>query len=737
MSDLFLLRAAGVGLLLDARGGGMPSVLHWGADPGDLRPDRLHALAEALEPVVAHSSFDAPPSFTLLPGQAEGWSGTPGLSVHQDGAQVFPRLELTGPVQLQHQDDAQVLQLVTQEAAGGLQVATELRLEADGLLRVRHELTALQGGWWVEAVNTLLPVPRRAQEVLDLTGRWTRERSPQRAPLRQGTWSRQSRRGRSGHDAPLLLVAGTQGFGWRHGEVWAAHLAWSGNGQHLLDHLPEGAGAGGASALGAGELLLPGEVRLEPGQSYRTPWTCFTYSDQGLDGASARVHRWLRSRPEHPGRPRPLVLNTWEAVYFDHRLEPLLALADRAAEIGVERFVLDDGWFRHRRDDSAGLGDWFVDEGVWPQGLRPLADAVRERGMEFGLWFEPEMVNPDSDLARAHPDWLLRAPGRDPLMWRRQLVLDLAHPAAFAFLAERITTLVRELDIAFIKWDHNRDLHEAVHVDDAGRPRAGVHAQTLALYALLDRLQAECPGLEIESCASGGGRVDLGILAHTQRVWASDSNDALERQLIQRWTGLLLTPELVGAHIGPATAHTSGRTLDLGLRMQTALFGHAGLEWDITTCTEQEVDQLKAWAQLYKQQRGLLHSGDVVRLDGPDGRAVGDDPGPASFVHGVVARDQASGLFCYVRVASDADVRPGRLLLPGLDPARSYRVQPCPQAGTGRGVATRQPPWWLAGGVVATGAVLADVGLPAPSLAPAQAVTVQVQAVEDPPADGG
>jgi alpha-galactosidase len=202
-------------------------------------------------------------------------------------------------------------------------------------------------------------------------------------------------------------------------------------------------------------------------------------------------------------------------VYFGHDLERLTRLAERAAQVGVERFVVDDGWFGSRRDDSSGLGDWYVSREVWPQGLRPLADRVRALGMDFGLWFEPEMVNPDSDLVRAHPDWVLGPRAR---LSRRQRVLDVANPAAHAYLLERISTLVDEIGIAYIKWDHNRDLHEAQGTTTG---TAGVHAQTAAVYRLLDELRARHPGLEIESCSSGGARADLGVLARTDRVWTS------------------------------------------------------------------------------------------------------------------------------------------------------------------------------------------------------------------------
>jgi alpha-galactosidase len=326
-------------------------------------------------------------------------------------------------------------------------------------------------------------------------------------------------------------------------------------------------------------------VALGPGEEYATPPLLATYSGDGLDGLSDAYHRFVRDRPSHPRTPRPVVLNTWEAVYFDHRPDRLGELAEVAARLGVERFVLDDGWFGGRRSDAAGLGDWWVATEVWPEGLGPLIRRVRSLGMEFGLWVEPEGVNPDSDLFRAHPDWVLGPPGRLPMPWRQQQVLDLANADCFGFILQRLEELLSSHDIAFLKWDHNRDLVEAGH---AGRP--GVHAQTLAAYRLLDQLRRRHPTVEIESCASGGGRVDLGILARTDRVWASDTNDALERQHIQRWTQLLLPPELVGTHVGPPRSHTTGRTHDLAFRVATALFGHVGFAWEM------------AWARAREQQ---------------------------------------------------------------------------------------------------------------------------------------
>lgn len=450
----------------------------------------------------------------------------------------------------------------------------------------------------------VLPVSPVATELFDLAGRWGRERAPQRAPLVVGTHARENRRGRTGPDAPLVLAAGTAGFGTRGGEVWAVHVAWSGNHVSYAERLSTG-----AAVLGGGELLLPGEIVLAAGESYTGPWVYAAHSADGLDGIAARCHTHLRARRHHPRRPRPVVLNTWEAVYFDHDLARLTELARLAAEVGVERYVLDDGWFRHRRDDTAGLGDWYVDEAVWPDGLHPLVDAVRGLGMEFGLWVEPEMVNPDSDLARAHPEWLLATGGRRPLPSRNQQVLDLGQAGAHAYVLERLDALLTSYDIAYLKWDHNRDLLDAGSGPD-GVP--GVAAQTRAVHGLLDELRARHPRVEIESCSSGGLRVDLEILERTDRVWGSDVIDPLERQQIQRWTAQLLPPELVGSHVGAPRSHTTGHTHDLSFRAGTALFGSFGIEWDLTAASEAERAELAAWVALVKELRGLLHTGTVV-----------------------------------------------------------------------------------------------------------------------------
>jgi alpha-galactosidase len=719
------LRAAGTSFVVELSEP-VPRVLHWGADLGELSADAAAALALTAEGAVLNNAIDIPRRLGVWPTEADGWHGTPAHHGHRGGAAGAPRPVLTGTSVREDPAGGGELSLALRDAGAGLDLALTYTLDPSGVLAVSAAVTrhAAEGSAESDAVpydlaqvTTVLPVPARATEILDFTGKWSRERSPQRRPFDHGSHAREVRRGKPGLDSPYLLTVGEQGFGFRTGEVWAVHVAWSGDQRYLAERLPEGAGVH-ASVLGGGELLRAGEIRLAPGDTYQGPVLHFAWSGAGLDGLADRFHTLLRARSTHPRTPRPVILNSWEAVYFDHDLDRLLALVSRAAEVGVERFVLDDGWFTGRRSDHAGLGDWAVDPVVWPHGLTPLVDHVRSLGMEFGLWVEPEMVNLDSDLAREHPDWVLGpAAGVGPSS-RHQHVLDLANPDVWAYLLTALDDLVGKYDIGYLKWDHNRELHEAVH-GPGDRPTA--HGQVTALYRLLDALKERHPGLEIESCASGGGRIDLGILARTDRVWASDCNDPVERQEIQRWTGQLLPPELVGSHIGPSPAHTTGRRTSDAFRLTTALFGHPGIEQDITGCTPQELARLTAWTALYRELRPLLHGGRTVRAD---------LEGDATLLHGVVAPDGTAALYSWVRVATSPEGQSGRVQLPGLDAGASYEVRIRTDLGLPSLHQTSGPAWFeraVEGWLPLPGAVLAVAGLPMPTLNPEQALLIEVR----------
>ncbi|WP_062207898.1 alpha-galactosidase [Streptomyces sp. NBRC 109706] len=703
-------RSAGTALILDRTGGGLPRVLHWGADLGELSQDSMRELALAQVPQIASNNVDLAVPLALLPEHSAGWQGTPGLTGHRAGADFSTAFTVTAT-----EIGERSLSLTAEDVVAALELRLEIELTPSGLVRQRATLTSRADGstapFSLGALLLALPVPERATEILDMTGRHLRERTPQRHEFTIGTHLRDNRKGRTGTDAVTVHIAGEADFGFRSGEVWGLHVAWSGNQRSLAERTHTA-----VSLLAGGELPLAGEIDLGPDESYTTPWIYGSYG-RGLDELSARFHDFLRARPHHPTGPRPVTLNVWEAVYFDHRLPKLKELADAAAEIGAERFVLDDGWFRGRRDDHAGLGDWYVDEEVWPEGLHPLADYVRGLGLEFGLWVEPEMVNQNSDLARAHPEWIMATGDRLPPESRHQQVLDLGHPAAYAHILERLDAIVGEYALTYLKWDHNRDLVEAGHSPTG---QAGVHRQTRAVYRLLDELRARHPRLEIESCSSGGGRVDLGVLERTDRVWTSDCIDALERQRIQRWTGLLLPPELMGSHVGAPQAHTTGRTHGLEFRAGTALFGHFGIEWDLTDASPEDRAALAEWISRYKELRPLLHSGRVVREDHSD---------PALWVHGVVAGDGSRAVFTLAQLATSVQAPTGLVRLPGLDPDARYRVTPFAPADRPVGPAMNALSWWDTG-VTLPGRVLGTVGVRPPIQHPERLLLLDVIRVD-------
>ncbi len=674
---------------------GVPTIVHWGASLG-ADVDVL-AMAGALErPDVAGAMGQVAP-VGVVPLHADGFPGRPGLLGRRAGGRSWsPRFATVA-----HRSDGQVLIVESIDERAELRLVTTI--DVGDALTVTATLTNTAARRYsLDALTITLPLPAEADELLRFDGRWAREFHPVRSSWAGGSMLSENQRGRTSHERPPLLFAGTGGFGEWNGEVWGVHLAWSANHTMLAERL-----ADGRRYVQAGELLHPGEIVLEAGESYSTPAVVAVYSDRGLTPATWGFHRVARSSPAHPTTPRPVLLNTWEAVYFDHDTDRLCELADVAASVGVERFVLDDGWFGSRRDDTSGLGDWWVSTDVYPNGLAPLVGHVTGLGMEFGIWVEPEMVNPDSELMREHPDWALTTDGYEPVLGRNQLVLDLARPDAFAHVLGLLDALLRDHDISYVKWDMNRD-----HVQGSGSDgAAGTHSQTVALYALLDELRVRHPTVEFESCASGGGRVDLEILRRTERVWTSDCNDALERQTIQRGASMLIPPEVMGAHIGPTRAHTTGRVHTLAFRAATALFGHLGVEWDVTKLDERDRESLAAAIALHKRFRSLLHSGDSVRFDTE----------APYCAHGVYAPDRSEALVSFAQLTTAPSLTPPALRLPGLDPERIYRAEHVALPRERWGLAAGQPAW-LTEGVELSGRQLAAHGLRPPVLNPESAV---------------
>lgn len=691
---------------------GGPRIAYWGREIGSMTESQLLDFVLSQVPEVVSGTADIPSAFSLIPLQSEGWLGTPGLIGSRGGLETFSAVHIT---EVRTEDDASGnvvrVEVDSYDFEADLALTVTLELTESGVLRLRARLINQgEGGYELQSLLLAIPTPSSETQVLDLTGHHLRERSIQRHEFTLGSHERSVRVAR-GHAESTIHGTCEPHTGWRSGQVHYIHVAWSGNTRTIAER-----DILGFQGLMGGELLYPGEVVLDEEQSYESPWIIATWGD-GLDRAAGRVHQVVRSQRNYPKTPRPVTLNAWEAVYFDHSLPRLLALVDAASEVGVERFVLDDGWFGGRRDDHTSLGDWVVSGEVWPDGLNPLADAVHAKGMQFGLWVEPEMISPDSDVARAHPEWILGPLGHRPIEARWQQVVDLSNPEAFEHVLSALVKVLTDTPVDYLKWDFNRDLYEAVS-PATGKP--SYHEQTKATYRLMDELLEQFPGLEIESCAGGGGRIDLEMMTRAVRVWASDCIDPLERKQIEAGTSLLLPPELVGSHVASTTSHTTGRTLDLTLRASTAMFSHMGIEWDLAEATSKEREDLGSWVALHKKLREFLHSGTTVHSDHAD---------RSWWVNGVVSDDQNHGLYAVTRMRTGEQRPTPPLTLSGLDPKKVYRVRELLPGGVESATAGIDPekrvPWWN-DGLALPGDVLGRAGIRFPDLMPQQTVLLDV-----------
>ncbi len=652
--------------------------------------------------------FDQP--LSLFPTFGIGTFGESALLAHRDGRDFAQAFTDTGVRWLEPE---QAVAITLTDPVAQLTVEISLSLDPmSDVLTLSSRLTndgpgVLDVQWLASGVT---PLPGSAERVMFPSGRHANEFIACETGLGRAGWRRENRRGLTSHDAFPGAVATLPGATAHGGVAYGAQLAWSGNHLQSIQWLDDA----GYQWM-AGAWLAPGEVRLATGESLSSPELLATVSEEGWNGVAQNFHAAIRRRMSWPGgsmTPRPVHLNTWEGVYFDHDLAEMQALATTAAELGVERFVLDDGWFHRRTDDCRALGDWHPDADKYPDGLAPLASHVTALGMEFGLWVEPEMINEDSDLFRAHPDWALQIAGRPLLTGRNQLVLDMGRREVGDHLFDALSRLLSTLPIGYLKWDHNRDLTTAGGADGVARYRS----QVLGTYALLDRIREAFPQVEIEACAGGGGRIDAGILNRTHRVWTSDCIDARSRVAIQRGFLQFMPPEIMGAHVGAFTAHSTGRSQALAFRAGVAAPGHFGLELNAKILAPAEKAELAQWIALHKAWRGRLHSGRVWLGDAGDSL-----PWQA---HGEA---DALLLFLY-RIEPSTLRRPPTLRLPMLDRGRVYRVlrvdPPDPHGHPMLSAPALDA--MRADGLEVHGAWLAEVGLPIP---PMQAETSAVFSV--------
>ena len=651
---------------------------------------------------VLGGGIDLDPPLGIIPQHHDGWLGTSGIEgCFHDGSGSFPHFVIESST---HTATSATFILCDDHL--DLELELNLKIHPSGVLALDGSFTN-RGSlpYLLHSLRFALPVPSRAEELLTLGGRWGMEFGEQRTSWKQSTISVSNSRGRTSHEKWPVVFAGTAQFGEQHGEVWGCHVGWSGNFDITLDGVTEH-----RKHMLVGEKVVAGELVIKPKETFSAPTVYAVHSPHGLSTASQHYHQFVRSRLRHEDTWRPVTLNTWEAVYFEHNFETLTKLADVAAHVGVERFVLDDGWFSGRRNDTAGLGDWTVDASVWPDGLHPLINHVKSLGMEFGIWCEPEMVNPDSDLFRKHPDWVLHHGVNPPITGRNQLVLDLSRSEVREFLFTSVSQLLDAHDISYVKWDHNRDL-----------VASPAHEQTRGTYELLGRLKQTHPQVQFESCASGGGRIDFGILPFVDRFWTSDSIDPLDRILIQRGAQRLMPPEVLGTHIGSPTSHITRRSHSLAFRATTAFFGWLGIEWNLLNASPHEQDRLASVVTQYKEFRPLLHTGAAFREDHPDTNIM---------VHGVSAHDQSRSLVSVTRLANGPSSHVDPIHIHHLDDDTSFMVKPL-HLGTPTYAPHRKLPQWIEdGSITMTGRQLREIGVTCPPLLPASSFLFQIYKVK-------
>ena len=603
------LTGGNITLLIAAHKNSSPYILYLGQRlPPNIDPETVSILSQRLPPNGV-ADLDLP--VTLAGETGTGYLGTPGLEVHCDGIALPMRLIVD---RVEEQDHT--LHLTTGDHNHNIRVTYSFDLEPDSdTIRVQTVIrNDSQSMVNVDAASTInFSASGEWTQVLAFSGRWAAEFQAQRSEIPTGGFCLDNRRGRTGHDRSPSVILCASSTTETQGACLGLHLGWSGNYRIRTDK-----NIGGEVAVQAGPMFDSAEIALDPGEELTLPPAFLSYSKDGLSKLSQNFHDFVRKeiiRQTTQQKPRPVHYNTWEGIYFNHDADTLSALVKQAAALGVERFVLDDGWFLGRRDDCAGLGDWQVDPEVYPDGLNPLIKSVNDAGMEFGLWVEPEMVNVDSNLFRQHPDWVLGGKPESQVPFRQQYVLDLTRSPVTDYLFGQLDDLLNSYPgIKYLKWDMNRDLNHP----DSNDGKASVFTQTKAVYALIERLRSCHPDVEIESCASGGARVDYGILSHTDRFWTSDSNDAIDRHHIQRGASFFFPLCMMGAHVGPYACHITGRHLSMEFRAATAMFGHMGVEANLLEMSESDVATLKRAIALYKEYRDDLHSGLFYRLDLPD-----------------------------------------------------------------------------------------------------------------------
>lgn len=516
-----------------------------------------------------------------------------------------------------------------------------------------------------KALSLSLDFPKTDFECLQLHGSWANERQLTREKITSGKKVFSSLRGASSHQQSPFLALVTPATTEFSGNSYSFSFVYSGNHEEFVEQdafkqLRVGMG------IASQQFLWP----LKAGESFQTPEVLVNYSDEGLNGMSQNFHHFLREHvisPKFKTQERPILVNNWEATYFNFNEEKILAIVEKAHELGLEMFVLDDGWFGKRDDDHTSLGDWYLDKHKLPNGLEKIASDLKEKGMGFGLWFEPEMISEKSDLYQKHPDWILQIPGRNKSLSRHQMVLDFSRREVWENIYEQMATILRQVPISYVKWDFNRHLTEVYSEGLAANEQGTVfHRYILGLYGFLQRLNEEFPELLIEGCSGGGGRFDCGMLYYTPQIWTSDNTDGVCRLFIQTGTSLVFPPNTMGSHISAVPNHQVGRSTSLEFRKNVAMAGVFGYELDLGKMSLEEQAEVKEQVAFYKAHRKLLQFGNFYRLKSP---FSGNE---CAWLF--VDEEKNTGLVFYFRILATPEDPVETLKIPYLTEDASYMV---------------------------------------------------------------
>lgn len=509
-------------------------------------------------------------------------------------------------------------------------------------------------------------------DMITLNGSWARERAVERCRLHHGKQSVDSIRGESSHQYNPFAALCEHKADEDSGEVFGFNFVYSGNftaGAEVTQHRKT------RFVMGINDLDFSWE--LAPGETFTAPEVVMVHSTSGLGGMSRTFHDLYRQnliRGEYKDKRRPILINNWEATYFDFNTEKLISIAREASKLGIEMLVMDDGWFGHRSSDNSSLGDWYVNENKLPGGLKYLVDEVNKLGMKFGIWFEPEMISPDSDLYRAHPDWAIQIKGRPLTLCREQYVLDYSRKEVRDYIYSMMQTILDSANIEYIKWDMNRQLTEpGSFALPAGRQKELWHRYMLGVYELMERLTTDYPHILLENCSGGGARFDPGMLYYSPQIWCSDDTDAIERLKIQYGTSMCYPCSAMGAHVSDCPNHTVGRSTPFQTRGHVAMVGTFGYELDVTRIPQEDREAIPGQIAEFNKYNELVRTGDHYRI----GNMFEDNTFDAwEFV----SKDKSEVLFEFVQVLGRPNERSRRIKLKGLDPDSYYYEESEPEA---------------------------------------------------------